>query len=62
MSCLGLFGLSSYAIIQRTKEIGIRKILGASVNQITLLVSKEFVLIVLVANVIAGADRVYADE
>jgi putative ABC transport system permease protein len=53
IACLGLFGLSSFTILQRTKEIGIRKVLGASVKQITMLVSKEFILIVLVANVIA---------
>jgi len=53
IACLGLFGLSSYMTVRRTKEIGIRKILGASVNQIALLMSREFVLIVLVANVLA---------
>ncbi len=53
IACLGLFGLSSYSVLQRTKEIGIRKVLGASVKQITLLVSKEFILIVLLANFIA---------
>ncbi len=53
IACLGLFGLSSYSVLQRTKEIGIRKVLGASVKQITLLVSKEFILIVLLANIIA---------
>jgi putative ABC transport system permease protein len=53
IACLGLLGLSSYMAIQRTKEIGIRKLLGASVKQILLLVSKEFFLIIFVANVIA---------
>ena len=53
IACLGLFGLSSYLVVQRTKEIGIRKVLGASVDQIMLLASEEFVLIVLIANVIA---------
>lgn len=53
IACLGLFGLSSYMVVQRTKEIGIRKVLGASVEQITVLLSKEFVLIVLSANIIA---------
>ncbi len=53
IACLGLFGLSSYATIQRTKEIGIRKVLGASARQIGVLVSQEFVLIVLLANLIS---------
>ena len=53
VSCLGLFGLSSFTTLQRTKEIGIRKILGANVINITLLLSKEFILLVGLANVIA---------
>lgn len=53
ISCLGLFGLSSYMIVQRTKEIGIRKVLGATVRQIVLLMSKEYVIIILAANIIA---------
>jgi putative ABC transport system permease protein len=53
IACLGLFGLSSHSVMQRTKEIGIRKVLGASVKQITMLISKEFILIVLLANVVA---------
>lgn len=53
IACLGLFGLSSYMVIQRTREIGIRKVLGASISQITMLVSKEFMLIVLISNIIA---------
>jgi len=43
LACLGLFGLSSYAIQQRTKEIGVRKVLGASINNIVLLLSGGFV-------------------
>jgi putative ABC transport system permease protein len=53
ISCLGLLGLSSYMIIQRTKEIGIRKVLGATARQIVLLMSKEYLVIILVANAIA---------
>ncbi|MEI9920227.1 MAG: ABC transporter permease [Bacteroidota bacterium] len=53
ISCLGLFGLSSYMIIQRTKEIGIRKILGATARQIVLLMSKEYLGIIVIANVIS---------
>ncbi|TMI90825.1 MAG: FtsX-like permease family protein, partial [Bacteroidetes bacterium] len=50
---LGLFGLSAFVIEQRTKEIGIRKVLGASVQQVMLMVSKEFLLLVGIAFVIA---------
>lgn len=46
IASLGLFGLSAFVIEQRTKEIGIRKVLGASVQQVLLLVSKEFLLLV----------------
>jgi putative ABC transport system permease protein len=50
---LGLFGLSSFTIVQRTKEIGIRKVLGASVFQIVHLLSQEFAKVILVAALIA---------
>ncbi len=53
ISCLGLFGLAAFAAEQRTKEIGIRKVLGASVSNIILLLSKEFVKLVAIANLIA---------
>jgi len=53
ISCLGLFGLASFMAEQRTKEIGIRKVLGASVTGITVLLSKEFTKWVIVGNVIA---------
>ncbi|MFZ5980782.1 MAG: ABC transporter permease [Candidatus Zixiibacteriota bacterium] len=53
LAMMGLFGLISFIACQRTKEIGIRKVLGASVPQIVRLISGEFVLLVLVANVIA---------
>jgi putative ABC transport system permease protein len=53
IACLGLFGLATYTAEQRTKEIGIRKVLGASVTQITQMLSKEFVKLVLIASVIA---------
>lgn len=53
IACLGLFGLVAYTIEQRTKEIGVRKVLGASVQQVLLLVSKEFLYLVLIAFVIA---------
>lgn len=46
VSCLGLMGLASYSTLQRTKEIGVRKVVGASVSQIVLLLSKDFVKLV----------------
>lgn len=53
ISCLGLFGLASFTAEQRTKEIGIRKVLGANTPQIVQLLSKDFLRLVLVALVIA---------
>jgi len=53
ISCLGLFGLASFTAEQRTKEIGIRKVLGASVSGIIMLLSRNFVKWVLAANVLA---------
>jgi len=53
IACLGLFGLASFTAEQRTKEVGIRKVLGASAYRITLLLSKEFTRYVIIANVIA---------
>jgi putative ABC transport system permease protein len=53
IACFGLFGLSAYNVLQRTKEIGIRKVLGASVKHIIYLLSKDFLLLVLIAFVVA---------
>jgi putative ABC transport system permease protein len=52
IACLGLFGLASFTAEQRSKEIGIRKVLGASMPGIVVLLSKEFTKWVLIANVI----------
>ena len=60
IACMGLFGLVSFAVAQRTKEIGIRKILGASAAQIISLLSSDFLKLVLVANVIAWPVAWYA--
>jgi ABC-type antimicrobial peptide transport system permease subunit len=53
ISCLGLFGLAAYTAERRTKEIGIRKVLGASVSGIAGLLSKDFMKLVLIASGIA---------
>lgn len=53
VACLGLFGLASFMTMQRTKEIGIRKALGSSSSQVVLLLSKGFVVLVIIANIIA---------
>ena len=53
IACLGLFGLSSFTTAQKTREIGIRKVLGASVSGIIFLLSRQFTKWVLVANLIA---------
>lgn len=60
IACLGLFGLSAFAITQRIKEIGIRKVLGASVSQITAMMSKDFLKLVAVAAIIAFPVAWYA--
>jgi len=59
ISCLGLFGLAAYIAEQRTKEIGIRKVLGASVPQVWVLLSKDFIVLVLISCVIASPLAYY---
>ncbi len=53
VACLGLFGLATYTAEQRTKEIGIRKVLGASVTSVTKMLSKDFIKLVCIACIIA---------
>ena len=53
IACLGLFGMASFTAEQRTKEIGIRKVLGASVSGVVVLLAKDFLKLVLLANIIA---------
>ncbi|MEM9389291.1 MAG: ABC transporter permease [Bacteroidota bacterium] len=53
LACLGLYGLTAFTIEQRTKEIGLRKVLGATVSQLTFLLNKKFILLLLAAFLIA---------
>jgi putative ABC transport system permease protein len=53
IACFGLLGLSAYNVLQRTKEIGIRKVLGATVNSILILLSRDFLRLILLALVLA---------
>ena len=53
IACFGLLGLSSYNILQRTKEIGIRKVLGASTQNVVYILSKDFMMLVIVAFILA---------
>ena len=59
IACLGLFALSSFIIVQRTKEIGIRKVLGASISNVVFNLSKDFLILVVVSNVIAWPVAYY---
>ena len=59
ISCLGLFGLVSFMTERRKKEIGIRKVLGARVDEIVVLLGKEFLRWVLIANIIAWPAAFY---
>ncbi len=60
ISCLGLFGLASFMAERRTKEIGIRKVLGASIGNVWGLLSKDFVLLVVIACLVASPVAWYA--
>jgi len=60
VSCLGIFGLAAFMAEQRTKEIGIRKVLGASMPGVVMLLSREYLVLVVLANVIAWPAAYYA--
>ncbi len=53
IACLGLFGIVSFIVVRKTKEIGIRKVLGASISEIVFIVAKDFLILVLVANILS---------
>ncbi len=59
ISCLGLFGLSSFSAEQRTKEIGIRKVLGANVAKLMMLLSKDYIILILLAFIISAPFAYY---
>jgi len=54
LACLGLFALAAFTTVQRTKEIGIRKILGANTSNIAFLISRQFIVLVLIGILIAS--------
>lgn len=62
LACLGLFALAAYTTVQRAKEIGIRKVLGATLSDITLLVSADFIRLVLISIVIASPVAWYLSQ
>lgn len=62
LACLGLFAITAFAVVQRTKEIGIRKVLGANAVNIILLISKDFLKLVVVAAIIASPVAWYVSN
>src|SRR5690606_25082652 len=59
IACLGLFGLATFAAEQRTKEIGIRKVVGASVRDIVVMINRDFMRLVGIANLVAWPVAVW---
>jgi putative ABC transport system permease protein len=62
IACLGLLGLATFSAQQRVKEIGVRKVLGASVPQVVALLSKDFLKLVLIALDVGNSCCMVADE
>ena len=62
VACLGLFGLASFSTEQRIKEIGVRKVLGASVTKILLLLSKDFAVLIIIAFLIGGTTAFFLKD
>jgi putative ABC transport system permease protein len=62
LACLGLFAITAYAVVQRTKEIGIRKVLGANTSGIIMLIAKDFLWLVIIATVIASPVAWYFSD
>jgi putative ABC transport system permease protein len=62
ISCLGLFALSSFIAVERTKEIGIRKVLGASVNSILMLLSSQFLKLIVIAFIVSTPIAYYVTQ
>ncbi len=60
IGCLGLFGLSAFTAMKKTKEIGIRKVLGASVQGVFYMLSREFIILIMISNIIAWPIIYYA--
>ena len=60
IACLGLLGLSSFTVSRRTHEIGIRKVMGTSISRLVFLLSRDFVKLVIIANVIAWPLAFYS--
>jgi putative ABC transport system permease protein len=60
ISCIGLFGLAAITIEKKTKEIGVRKVLGATESQITILLSRNFAMLIITAFVIVSPITYYA--
>ncbi|MCP4725964.1 MAG: FtsX-like permease family protein [bacterium] len=59
IACLGLFGLMAFIVEQRTKEIGVRKVLGSSVSRLLCLITNDFIILLLIANVFAWPPAYY---
>ncbi len=59
IGCLGLFGLASFSAAKRTKEIGIRKVLGATIHEMALMLVRDYVMLVILANIIAWPVAFY---